>query len=448
MALLHHNTSFCLGTQLDLFSVPGTQTSQEKNAYFPHYPVSSLEESGTIEFDIKPSSHYTDLSSTRLYIKAKIDVESGNLPATDKATPVNMLMHALFSKVDVFVGEKMVTQSSGTYPWKAGIETLLNFGTDAKASHLWSSIMYSKDTAGRVDDTNPDDSTAMDTGGNVVNQGLKQRHERTKGGKEFELYAPLHVDFFMQPKYLISQVPIRIRLIRNPATFCLMSASGTTRYKINILNAALWVRRVSVSASVEVAHAKVLQNSNALYPIHRVEMEQVSVPVGTRAMTRDNFFAGRVPTRLVVGLLSNEAVNGSLTKSPFHFQSFGLENLELSLDGEPAAGTPMSFDFTNKLYTRGYENLFEFLNKSYKDAGLDITYEDFGGGHALFCFDLTADGCGNCSDHVELTRNGNLRLKLGFKNNLTETINVMLYGEFESCIEITKQREVLVDYRL
>jgi hypothetical protein len=464
MATLRENSALCLSSQLDIFSVSGTQSSQEKNTLVPHYPISSLDD-GPIEFDIKPSPQYTDLADTRLYIKAKITgVGGAALAPDDRPAPVNMLLHALFSKVDVYVGERLMTQSTGTYPWKAAIETVLNFGTDAKTSHL-QTTMYRKDSSGQMNSTDP--TAAL--GGNA---GLKARYKLTSGSKSFELYGPLHVDFFFQPKYLIGNVPIRVRLTRSSPEFCLMSNKNTT-YKMDVQDAVLWVRRVHISPTVELAHAKVMQTANAVYPMHRIEMEQVRVrcvrarcsivlraaccvlvlllqvpiPLGTRAITKDNFFGGKLPRRLVIALLSNEAANGSLTQNPFNFQHFGLETLDLSVDGEPVAGTPLRCDFTSGLYARAYDSMFHFLNKSYKDHGLDISYEDFGNGYSLFCFDLTADGCGNCTDHLELERSGNLRLQLSFANNLTSTVNLLMYGEFESSAEVTRQREVLVDYR-
>jgi hypothetical protein len=48
----------------------------------------------------------------------------------------------------------------------------------------------------------------------------------------------------------------------------------------------------------------------------------------------------------------------------------------------------------------------------------------------------------------QVTKNANLRIKARFKDNLTETVNLLVYGEFESVLEITKQREVLLDYRM
>ena len=93
---------------------------------------------------------------------------------------------------------------------------------------------------------------------------------------------------------------------------------------------------------------------------------------------------------------------------------------------------------------RAYESMFHALNKSYTDSGTDINYADYINGNALFCFDLTADGCANSGSHFEVRKTGNLRIKLKFAQNLMETINILVYGEFESILEITKDREVLI----
>ena len=50
--MIHENSCACVGSQLDLFTVPGTQTSQEKNTYVPHYPISGAA-NVALEFDVK-----------------------------------------------------------------------------------------------------------------------------------------------------------------------------------------------------------------------------------------------------------------------------------------------------------------------------------------------------------------------------------------------------------
>ena len=421
MSLIHENSCACVASQLDLFSVPGTLTSQEKNVFVPHYPISSLDGNGTIEFDVKPSSMYTDLGDTRLYLRCKLVKQDGtNLAAGTNVTVSNMFLHSLIQRLDVYVGDTLVTQSGGFYPWKGVIETMLNFGSDAKQSHL-ASIMYYKD--------------------------ILSRKAITDGSKPFELFGPLHVDLFFQDKYLVNNVPIRIKITKNASDFYLISDLNDA-CKVEISEAVLFVRRVQVSPSVELAHSKTMAGGkNALYPIHRGEIEVMAVPPNQQTISRDNIFMSRLPKKLIIGLVENDAFNGKKNLDPFNFQHFHMRQLELQIDGENVAGTPMSLDFGAQKYMRAYDGLFHALNKSYTDSGLDISYADFKSGYALFCFDLTADGCGNSSNHFELARQGNLRLKMTFDAPLTKTINVILYGEFESILEITNSREVLLDYK-
>jgi hypothetical protein len=80
--------------------------------------------------------------------------------------PSNLWIHALFSQVEVFLNNKLVTPSSTAYPYRAYIETILNFSKDAKDSHLTSALFY-KDKTGKMDVVNP---LAQDAN---VNTGLK-----------------------------------------------------------------------------------------------------------------------------------------------------------------------------------------------------------------------------------------------------------------------------------
>jgi hypothetical protein len=126
----------CVSSQLDLFEGPCKQISQEKNSFVGHFPLTALSD-GPIEFEIPASSMYIDLSQTRLYLRMRIVSSSGASLAEDVVVmPVNMLHHALFRKVDVFLNGRQITQSNDLYPWKAGIETMLNFGKGSKDTQL------------------------------------------------------------------------------------------------------------------------------------------------------------------------------------------------------------------------------------------------------------------------------------------------------------------------
>jgi hypothetical protein len=63
---------------------------------------------------------------------------------------VNLFLHSLFFQVDISLNGKNITTSVNTYPYRCILETLLNYGDEAKKTHLTSSYFY-KDTAGKMD---------------------------------------------------------------------------------------------------------------------------------------------------------------------------------------------------------------------------------------------------------------------------------------------------------
>lgn len=84
------------------------------------------------------------------------------------------------------------------------IETLLNYGEDCKSSLLQSQLYY-KDEAGKMDSfitANADNQTP--------NSGFVNRFTISKGGKSFEVIAPLHADIFNLCRLILNKVNIKI----------------------------------------------------------------------------------------------------------------------------------------------------------------------------------------------------------------------------------------------
>ena len=174
---------------------------------------------------------------------------------------------------------------------------------------------------------------------------------------------------------------------------------------------------------------------------------EVSVPRYQQIVTKDNLFMSRLPKKLILAMVVIDFFNGKESADTYGFKHYNLKSLKVSVDVENVCGTPLNLDFNNQKYMRAYDGLFHAFNRSYADSGTDITFEDVKSRYALFCFDLTADGCGNNTTHFELIKQGNIRLKLHFNQPLGDTITVIVYGEFESILEITNNRDELLDYR-
>ncbi|XP_038058848.1 uncharacterized protein F54H12.2-like [Patiria miniata] len=381
-----------------------------------------------------------DLNQTQLYVRAKITKADGsNLTDADHVGPVNLLLQSLFSQIDVSLNERLISPSTPTYPYRAIIETLLSYGSDAQISQLTAALFY-KDTAGKMDSANP---TAAD---DAVNHGLKKRYQFTKGSSEVDMIGPIHSDIFFQDKHMLNGVDLKLKLIRSSNAFCLMAAGGNPTYKVVILNASVFVRKVKVSSGVMLGHMKALEKGTAKYPIKRNLCKMVSVPRGNLTLTQDHVFLGQLPNRIVVGCVTNEAFNGRYGKNPFNFQHMNINFLTVHLDGEQIPYSPLKpkFKEPGKNYIRAYQTLFSGTDKMYQDEGVAITRDDYPAGYTLFAFDLSPDL--SVGGHFNLVRRGNLRLDVHFANPLDATINVIIYAEFNNIIEIDQARNVIFDY--
>ena len=70
MAFIHDQSCECTKTELDVFSVPHTQTSIEYGNYVEYHPLSGITNSGPIEFDVSSSGqNYLDFVNTQLLDK-------------------------------------------------------------------------------------------------------------------------------------------------------------------------------------------------------------------------------------------------------------------------------------------------------------------------------------------------------------------------------------------
>jgi hypothetical protein len=85
---------------------------------------------------------------------------------------------------------------------------------------------------------------------------------RIKDLKQFELYGRLHTDISFQNRYIINNVDMVLRLIRNKSSFCLMG-DGVHNYELLIDEATLYMRQVKISPAVMLQHAMALQHAKA-----------------------------------------------------------------------------------------------------------------------------------------------------------------------------------------
>jgi hypothetical protein len=439
MAFVHDLSCECAKTELDIFAVPPTQTSIESGTVVEFNPISSISDSTPIEFIISGSGQdYIDAANTQLYTRVQMVREDGGpLANGDEVGPINLTLHSLFSEVEVKLNDTVISSSNNTYAYRSYIETLLSYGPDAKESQLTAALFY-KDVANAMDESNPRDD-------NGLNVGLKSRYGLFHRGQTVDMVGRIHSDIFFQEKYLPSDVNVRIRLVRNKDAFCLMSSAANPTFKIKIIDCKLFVRKVKLSPSVFLAHAKAFESGTAKYPIRRVVCKTFTVPTGNMDFTQESLFTGQIPCRLIMGCVDNDAFNGLYTKNPFNFKHYSLNQIKVYVDGQGLHVKPIEPNYNQRQYITAYASVFSGSGKLFQNEGNGITREDYPGGYSLYAFDLSPDQC-ESSGHFNLVKEGSVRVDMKFAAALPNTINVIAYAEFENIIEIDRNKNVLFDY--
>ncbi|XP_075707212.1 uncharacterized protein F54H12.2-like [Rhinoderma darwinii] len=434
MAFIHTASVECAKSELDLFEIQPTQTSIEKSLYVEVQPLAAIAEAAPLEFYIAGSGeHYLDLNNTLLYLTLRI-VKNDNTPIADgtRVSLTNYPIATLFSQLDVSLGDRLISQSNSLYPYRAYIETILNYSSDALSTQFTTGLFY-KDTAGQ--------HQVRAIGGS--NTGFTKRALMTDRSKVVEVLGHLHSDLFFQEKLILNGVDLKIKFTRCKDEFCLMSAEAEP-FKIQILNASLFVKRVQISHAVRLGHAQGLLSSNAKYAIDRVSMKVFSVPVGSRVCSQENLFLGQLPRTVIIGFVDNDAFSGAYDQNPLCFKHNHMNFAALYVDGEQIPTKPFQPDFENGNAVREYMSLVHIARKQNADSGLLIDREEFLNGYTLLAFDLSPDQEGG--SHFSLIRNGNLRVEIRFSRALGRTVNMIIYGIFDNIIEITQRREVVYDF--
>jgi hypothetical protein len=437
MAFINKHKTISVKTELDLFAVPPTQTSVENGEYIVYRPQNPLSTEAPIEFTVTGSSEqYIDLAHTMLYLTAKISREvkrpgaAGEEPVSFKVAPVNNWLHSMFSQVDVYLNKVCVSPPSNCYNYRAYIENLLNYDSGAKRSHLQTSFWY-KDSPGEMDFAD--------------NGGCETRETLSANTKIVEMFSNVHVDLFNQDKYLLNGVELGLKFIPARASFHLMSDEAAPKFKFEITNAELYVRKMQINPAIKNGISLGLLTSPAKYPITRVDIKQLTLPSPIQSKTIDNLYMGQIPKRCIIGMVKNTAFNGTYKTNPFNFEHFNLNYLAVYVDSTQILSRPFTPDFTRGLYAREYHSLFSGCGIHYSDHGNDVEYDDYSKGFFLTCFDLTND----LSSHSPVwnaSKNGSLRIELRFEQPLTESVTVIVFAEFDNLIEIDKNRQITLDY--
>ena len=213
-------------------------------------------------FSISPDHIYQIYIIYIIYIKIKVSKENGsNLEGASKVGFENYPVASFFNQVNFILGGKLISSASNTYAHCIVLEVLLNYDNESAESQLGRGL-FCKDTAGQMEE-----NTAADP---VLNTGLGTRSKWTKGSKIVELQSRIHSDLFNQENLILNGVDLTIKLHHHKPEFCLLSADTAPAYKITIVDAILYVKKIELTPSVFNAINTVLNDKMHSMPLREL----------------------------------------------------------------------------------------------------------------------------------------------------------------------------------
>jgi hypothetical protein len=271
----------------------------------------------------------------------------------------------------------------------------------------------------------------------------------TAGGKVkgiMKLQSPL---FLISP-YLLSFLNVDIVLNRteNPQFFFMSNVQSSFTFKLESI--VFRVRKAKLVPSFNEGIEQMLHNHGDTldYPLTDCRVSTKTYSGYGGDIIEDNLFHGVLPSRIVIGIVENEAYKGSFTQNPFNFIHNDITEVGLYVNGLPHPLPMIAMNFDQKDTYRIYHHMLESLQASNPDPGqaaLGITKKEFDTGYTLFSFDMSSDQYGGLNHQALFNQPANVRLHLRFKQgSATRLITLIIYHEVSSRMSVNSSRQVTV----
>lgn len=443
--------------KLDLFRVPDIDYN------YQNYRISTYSPIGTgitpLEFIVGGLEDFVDLTRSYFTIQLTLETATGKpikADADDQSDanqvffvyPVNNFAHSLVKQLNVRLNGMLLSPQTDTYAYKAYIETLLNYtkqeGATLLAPQGWVNQI---NVPAKIASTNEGTDDKPNTTGwawnatpvNAIKTFAKKFHEKA----EVSLVLRPAMELFHAPRLLIPQVEMKFQFSFHSQDFFLFGTKMTGKQAIVLKPSNLKMEfhccRVGLNPSVRQDLLTQRLTNNTMTPMVRSELRSYTFAGDTTRFQQDKIFSGRVPDRVIVGLVESTAFNGSLQMYPFAFQKFGVTRIRQVISGEEYPysealelnGTDGAKDLV------GYFHLLQASGAVANSREFMITPEDWGYNNNCNLFMWCNVPSGNADGpRMNPRQAGDLRIDIDFNTAPGKNITVLVWGEFEAILQI------------
>ena len=447
---------------LDIFHVPKTDTS------INDFRISTFSPIGTsitpLEFNVPEVQEFLDLSRSYFTLKLKLTKTDGKpLKTADKLYVVNNLAHSMIKQCVVRLNGTLITPHTDTYPYKAMIETILNYNREDGKTILrpqgWVNALdmpiqflrtSTSDESPKVADFTDNQKESHKL---LVAETNKHINDTDDTLFEVQLRFKPHVEPFWFPFALRPGIQIQIQFhFNDPKFFTYRTGTNTSknlRLNAEDVDMRFHMCRLRLNSSVYNDLMLKLSNSTQVvrYPVVRSEVRTFSWKSKTvKRFEEDDLFQGRIPQRMVVGILRNEAFTGDADHYPHAFSCEKISSVKQIVGGEEYPYESLLLGSNDENDYVGYFRWLQASGVLIKGQPNMIREADWGDEKNCSLFMFNNVGGGNADIGMfNPHKRGDLRLEIELTSVTSfNTCTVVVLGEFENIIETNSL--VDVDY--
>lgn len=393
--------------------------SEEIVRFNPTTPL-SLDNQNIIQFEIPahPSAFY-NIKESSLYVRCKILKKAGGvLEATDMVAYCNNFLHTLFKNVTIYANNKIIYNAEGLYPYRSIIQKLCT-------------TQYAdKNSLFEIESTN----------GEAGGEDVTIRQPLVNLSAEFEMCGSLCTDLTEISKFIPNGVALNIRLEKSDDKFCLISNQDTKEYKIQILDCHFNLVRMNLLPSLFDVIQNKFEKEPARIPYKCVRLRTLGIQTGSFSAVHESLFNGRLPDKVVIGLVSATSFVGKLSQNPFNFKHFNVSRVGVSADVYQTVNNYVTYNFTSNQYIEG---LIHFNRVVGNKKQLGVNRTTFKDGKTLHAFTLSL---ANSEHSLAPIKNGSVRIQIDFAQQTTEAIVCVVFGVFDNTLYIDRNRDISRDF--
>ena len=351
----------------------------------------------------------------------------------------------MVKKIDVKLNGTTVSFDGNMYSHRADIESRLSYLDTVKKGHL--SMMGFDEEMEAFDKINNADIHWDDANpAEHAYPAILRRYLKRKASKNMYTIARIHSEIFEQLKLLSPNTVLDVDFDRHDSDFLLPTKHNNRNYILKMESCELLTRLVDMDEEIAAEIDSVsISGRSMLYPVHRVKMMYYSCGANVVELSNFNLLTTEgnlLPHRIIVVMVRGDAVHSNYNRDPFNYQHFNLAEFSLKVGSEqiplPKLKCIMdddSNDILRPLFSALLANHSLFSNEE-----LGINPSNYRNGNVFLAWDLSQMPPGQSFEMTQ-EKPVSLILKLRRANNFV--INVIVYSEYHSEVEMLNNRKVI-----